>query len=167
MRQKQLYIVTNYFSPNPIFSFPQFKSNFRKVQLSQPNTGDRTAPTKKRILLVDDEKDIANMFKSGLERNGFIVDAFSDPMRALSHFKIDHYDLLILDVRMPSMSGFELWSEIRKIDNNAKVCFISAFEIHNEELGKYFPDEGEKCVVKKPVSMKDLVRAINDEIVGH
>jgi two-component system response regulator ResD len=63
---------------------------------------------------VDDEKDITFMFRSGLERNGFTVEVFNDPLEALSHFKPEYYDLLLLEVRMPGMSGFELCREIRK-----------------------------------------------------
>src|SRR5919204_6868931 len=88
---------------------------------------------KKSILLVDDEPDIIEILKVGLEDNGFKVDAFTDPELALSSFKAGTYDLLLLDVRMPKMNGFELYEQIKKIDNNnnnkAKVCYITAYEI--------------------------------------
>jgi len=115
-------------------------------------------------MVVDDEADISIMFKSGLERGGFAVDVFNDPLQALLQFKPEYYDLLLLDVRMPKMSGFELCSQLRKQDKTAKVCFISAFEIHEEEMKKYLPDEVDKCIVKKPVSMRELVRIISKEI---
>ncbi|MGA7900643.1 MAG: response regulator, partial [Nitrososphaeraceae archaeon] len=62
---------------------------------------------KNRILLVDDEPDIALAFRIGLEDNGFRVDAFDNPLKALSNFKADLYDLLLLDIKMPKMSGIE------------------------------------------------------------
>jgi two-component system catabolic regulation response regulator CreB/two-component system response regulator ChvI len=78
---------------------------------------------KNRILLVDDEQDITFAFRIGLEDNGFIVDTFNDPQEALSNFKAGLYDLLLIDVKMPKMNGFELYRDIEKIDNKAKVCF--------------------------------------------
>src|SRR5919204_4905954 len=79
---------------------------------------------KKSILLVDDEPDIIEILRVGLEDNGFRVDAFTDPELALSSFKSGAYDLLLLDVRMPKLNGFELYEQIKKIDNNkAKVCY--------------------------------------------
>jgi DNA-binding response OmpR family regulator len=77
--------------------------------------------TKKRILLVDDEYDIALAFKISLENNGFTVDTFNDPEEALSNFKAGLFDLLLIDVKMPKMNGFELYREIEKIDNKATV----------------------------------------------
>lgn len=130
---------------------------------SEPSTSPRAA---RRVMVVDDERDISMIFKSGLERNGFIVDVFNDPLDALSNFKEGFYDLMLLDIRMPRMSGLELYSEIKKKDGMAKACFVSAFEIHKDELAKYLPEEDGRCIVKKPVSMKDLVRIINDEISG-
>lgn len=115
-------------------------------------------------MLVDDERDISMMFKSGLERNGFEVEMFNDPEQALLHFKPDYYDLLLLDVRMPGMSGFELFAEIRKQESSARACFVSAYEIHEDELRKHLPEGYDKCIVKKPVTMKDLVGAINQEL---
>jgi DNA-binding response OmpR family regulator len=129
-----------------------------------PNTN--AGEQRKRIMVVDDEKDISLMFRSGLERNGFTVDVFNDPIEALSRFKPDYYDLLLLDVRMPRMSGFELFREIRKQDARARVCFISAFEIHQEELKSILPNQDDKCIVKKPISMKELVKIIGEEIAG-
>ena len=70
---------------------------------------------KKSILLVDDEADVIEILKVGLEDNGFKVDAFTDPELALSSFKAGTYDLLLLDVRMPKMNGFELYEQIKKL----------------------------------------------------
>src|ERR671930_49388 len=88
---------------------------------------------KKSILLVDDDPDIIETFKVGLEDNGFKVDAFTDPELALSSFKAGVYDLVLLDVRMPKLNGFQLYEETRKIDNKAKVCYITAYEINYEK----------------------------------
>ena len=120
----------------------------------------------KRILLVDDEPDIIEILKIGLEDNGFKVDAFTDPELALSSFKSGAYDLLLLDVRMPKLNGFELYEQIKKIDNKAKVCYITAYEINYEKIREEFPSLEVGCFIKKPIEIQDLVRRINAELVG-
>lgn len=140
----------------PLFSKARFTAN-------SPNVGS-AAQGRKKILIVDDEKDITLMFRSGLERNGFTVEVINDPLEALSRFRPNNYDLVLLDIRMPGMSGFELWGKIRERDKRVKVCFISAFEIHQEDMKKYLPEEDEKCIIKKPVSMKELVKIITEEL---
>jgi two-component system, OmpR family, response regulator ChvI len=122
---------------------------------------------KKSILLVDDEPDIINILRVGLEDNGFRVDAFTDAQEALSSFKAGTYDLLLLDVRMPKLNGFELYQEIKKIDNNnnkAKVCYITAYEINYEKIREEFPSLEVSCFIKKPIEIQDLVRRINTEL---
>ena len=79
-----------------------------------------------RIFVVDDEPDVKLALKVALEENGFEVDAFDDPVEALDSFTKGLYDLLILDIKMPKMHGFELYREIRRIDNEAKICFLTA-----------------------------------------
>jgi two-component system, OmpR family, response regulator ChvI len=93
-----------------------------------------TLQATKRILLVDDEPDITLSFNIGLEDYGFAVDAFNDPLLALSSFKIGLYRKAILDIKMPKMNGFELGSELKKIDNKIKISFISEFDIQEENL---------------------------------
>ena len=121
---------------------------------------------KKRILLVDDEYDIALAFKISLENNGFAVDTFNDPEEALSNFKAGLYDLLLIDVKMPKMNGFELYREIEKIDNKAKVCFITAFEVYYKSLRELFPTMRIDCFIKKPITTDDLVQRIKSELVA-
>src|ERR687885_734555 len=87
------------------------------------NKGDNK---NQRILIVDDEKDILLTLQLALEQNGFNVSLFDNPLAALSDFKIGLYDLAVLDVKMPQMNGFQLYEEIKKIDNSVKVCFITA-----------------------------------------
>ena len=121
---------------------------------------------KKRILLVDDEYDITFAFRIGLEDNGFAVDTFNDPEEALSNFKAGLYDLLLIDVKMPKMNGFELYREIEKIDNKAKVCFITAFEVYYKSLRELFPTVKVDCFIKKPITTDDLVERIMMELVA-
>ena len=92
-----------------------------------------------RILIVDDEVDIVTVYKSGLQRNGFEVESYSDPDQALLNFKPGAYDLAILDIRMPKMNGFQLCKAIRKLDENVKIFFMTAFEIQLSEFEKVLP----------------------------
>jgi two-component system, OmpR family, response regulator ChvI len=121
---------------------------------------------KKRILLVDDEHDITFSLGIGLENNGFAVDIFNDPQEALSNFKAGLYDLLLIDVKMPKMNGFELYQEIEKMDNKAKVCFITAFEVYYNSLRELFPTVKVDCYIKKPVTTDELVQRIKSELVA-
>ena len=66
---------------------------------------------KNRILIVDDEDDINLLFKMVLEDDGYKVDTFNDPLVALQNFSAGSYDLLLLDMLMPNMNGFELYSK--------------------------------------------------------
>jgi two-component system, OmpR family, response regulator ChvI len=90
-------------------------------------------------LFVDDEPDNTSIFRIALEDNGFDVDAFNNPTLALSSFKPDYYDLLVLDIKMPNMNGYELYQKIKKMDDKVKVCFLTAFgEQYTEEFKTRF-----------------------------
>ena len=123
---------------------------------------------KRKILVVDDEPDNASIFTMGLEDWGFEVDAFTEPLLALSTFKAGKkkYDLLILDIKMPYMNGFELYEEIRKIDNKVKVCFLTAFgEGYTEEFGRRFTSSSPNVsFIRKPIRLDDLVKKVNEMI---
>lgn len=118
---------------------------------------------KYRVMIVDDEQDITTIFRIGLESNQFIVTTFNDPLEALSKFKPGLYDLLILDIRMPGMNGFELYHKIRDIDDKVKVCFLTAFEEARGEFKSSFPFLEEiKCYLKKPIAVQDLIKRLLD-----
>jgi len=121
---------------------------------------------KRKILVVDDEPDNTSIFSMGLEDGGFEVDAFTDPLLALSTFKAGKkYDLLILDIKMPDMNGFELYEEIRKINNKVKACFLTAFgEGYTEEFGRRFSSSPNVSFIRKPIRVDDLVKKVNEVI---
>jgi DNA-binding response OmpR family regulator len=126
---------------------------------------------KRKILVVDDEPDNASIFTMGLEDWGFEVDTFTDPLLALSTFKAGKkkYDLLILDIKMPDMDGFDLYEEIRKLDNKVKACFLTAFgEGYTEEFGRRFPTSSpllsDVSFIRKPIRIDDLVKKVNEMI---
>ncbi len=116
----------------------------------------------RRVLIVDDEVDITDALKAGLERKGFKVDTFNDPVQAIANFKPSLYDISILDIRMPKMSGFELYREMRKVDGRASVCFFTAFDVHKEEFEKMFPDVKVMAFLKKPITIDNLVSSLNE-----
>jgi CheY-like chemotaxis protein len=116
----------------------------------------------KRILAVDDEPDLTMLCSLALEYYGFKVDTFNDPQEALSNYKPDHYDLVILDIKMPKMDGFELYDEIKKKDQKAKICFLTASELYYEEFRKkeyYALDKN--LFIRKPIGNEELLKEVN------
>jgi two-component system, OmpR family, response regulator ChvI len=115
----------------------------------------------KRILIVDDEPDIISVFEMVLKMSGFEVDAYNDSLLALSNFKPNSYGLVLLDIRMPKISGFELYKRMRNIDDRIKVCFMTAFEDYDREFKETFPTLDEaKCFIRKPKAIEDLVEHV-------
>lgn len=123
----------------------------------------------KRILFVDDEPDIKEAFKMGLENRGFKVDAFTDPFLALSDFRKSpaSYDMVILDIKMPTMDGFELYRQMRRIKDKVKVIFFSATERYFEDLNKLFPAIDKRQFIRKPITIDDFVREIRAQLDLH
>ena len=120
-----------------------------------------------KILLVDDEPDLTMTFKAILLEVGFIVDTYEDPLIALSKFKPHFYDLVILDIKMAKMNGFELYAKMLKRDDQVKVCFITAGEMYYNEVRKDDEEDEElyckldaQRFIQKPISNTDLVKRI-------
>ena len=121
--------------------------------------------SRRRILVVDDNPDVTFTVKTGLEASGlFEVDTFNDPELALSSFKPGLYDLALLDFRMLKMYGYELYDEMKKIDDKLKICFMTATYQDYEALRAAFPTVEVECYIQKPVEIKDLARRINAEL---
>jgi CheY-like chemotaxis protein len=135
----------------------------------------------KRILIVDDEPDITFTHRTVLEENGFKeVDVYNEPLLALQNFKSRVYSLLITDVAMPRMDGFELYKQIKKIDGRIKVVFVTASEVNYEALRELLPaDEQDKTAIlrgsregdeerihfiRKPVEIKEFIQRVNKEL---
>jgi CheY-like chemotaxis protein len=119
----------------------------------------------KKILLVDDEPDVIYAIKNMLEDNGFQIDSFNDSVLALKSYKINFYDLVILDIKMPKMDGFELYTKIREKDPKVKICFLTASEMYYEKFRKTLPEFRkiieEECFIQKPIKNEELIRKLN------
>ncbi|MGB8936230.1 MAG: response regulator, partial [Candidatus Nitrosopolaris sp.] len=126
----------------------------------------------KRILIVDDDADVTITFKEVIEDSNNSNDAnkrievytSNNPVVALSEFKPNFYDLLLVDINMPHMSGFELSEKILAIDINVKICFMSSGEINREALGEAYPTRQEGCFIRKPVTIDYLLKRIRSEL---
>ena len=118
----------------------------------------------KKILLIDDEPDVTYTIKKILEDNGLKVDSFNDPILALNYYKVDFYDLVILDIKMPKMDGFELYTKIREKEPKVKICFLTAIATFNEEFRKIRlvldKTSNEDYFLRKPINTKDLIKKL-------
>jgi CheY-like chemotaxis protein len=117
----------------------------------------------KRVMIVDDESDVNLAIKMVLEDSGFQVDSFTDPLLAFESVKGEagKYMLLVLDIRMPNMNGFELYKQIKKIDDKVKVCFLTAGEMDYEQFKKELsPALDENCYIQKPIQNEVLINRL-------
>ena len=130
----------------------------------------------KRILLIDDEPDITFTVKDILEDNGFQVDSFNDPILALNYYKVNFYDLVILDIKMPRIDGFQLYTKLREKDPKVKICFLTAIAIFTEEsktsILKLDKNIDKDFFIQKPISSEGVIKRItwiinkdNEEII--
>jgi CheY-like chemotaxis protein len=146
--------------------------NGNSLQKSQLSTSEKLSSFTKRILIVDDDPDIIFTFKKGLETENekssnkvfFKVNSYNDPLLALSEFKSDLYDLILIDINMPKMDGVELSSKISELDANVKICLVTAGEANVEVLRELYPTRGIGCFIKKPITIENLIRRIKTEL---
>ena len=120
----------------------------------------------KKILLVDDEPDITFTIKNMLYNTGFEIHTFNDPITPLKLYRRNFYDLVILEIKIPNMDGFELYIKIKEKDPTVKICFLTAIAIFDEESRKSRPEVDriitEECFIQKPITTKDLIKKLID-----
>ena len=150
---KKISSLRNLDSSSQLIQQDQLEQQVQKISLKT-----------KRIMLVEDEDDIILLFKMILESDvGLIVDSFTDPFSALNNFRPGLYDLILIDIALPKMNGFELYKKIRKLDNKVKICFLTAGEMYYEEVrNQVFPELEANCFIRKPITNEDLIQKVKD-----
>ena len=135
-------------------------------QIKQSPSSKATKTQNKRILIVDDNTDIAFTLQIGVEDNDSSMQVYSydNPVNALLDFKPNFYDLLLIDINMPLMNGFELCDKLLQKDINVKVCFMTAGEINMDAAREVHPLKSIGCFIKKPITTDALVRRIRAEL---
>ena len=143
-------------------------------QKSQSIPSEKLSAFARRILIVDDDPDITFTFKKAFEEanriNGgnnkisFHVNTYNDPIHALSEFKPDCYDLMLVDINMPKMNGFDFYAKILGLDINPRICFMSSGLINQEALREQYPSLSIGCFIKKPITIESLVRRVKSEL---
>ena len=114
----------------------------------------------KNIQLVDDDKDLVDLFKTFLEYDGYNVDAFTDPVDALYSFKKDIYDLVLLDLKIPNLNGLILSQKLKNIDPALLFCFITGNKEFIEHIKRYNLDI-DNIIIYKPIWLNELRIKVN------
>ena len=129
------------------------------------NVGVTKSSHSQRILVVDDEQDIVFTLKTILTEAGFTVDAFTNPSVAFEMFRPEKYELIILDIRMPGLNGFELYMKLLEQDNSIKVLFLTAvneFSMYAKFKNSVSPMSGKRYYLQKPVDLTKLLQRVDD-----
>jgi len=151
-----------------------FSSELQRQQMTSPSQQDPSSTEelpavgkKGRVLIVDNNTDITKSFGLALEDSGLFekVEQCNDPMLALSNFRPDTYDIVLLDVQMSDLNGFELCSKLREIDNKARVFFITPQDVDHSTLKEEFPLLEVKCLIPKTVTVSDLIKRLETELL--
>ena len=117
-------------------------------------------------MIVDDEPDVLAVFKSYLTSEGYQVEAFSDSYKALQSFATSeprHYDLLVLDIRMPTINGLQLYQRLKAVDPYIQVIFLSALEA-TDELVSILDGVKTVDVIRKPIDRKHFLQKVKASI---
>ena len=170
-RPQQQYLSGSSFLTDPNYLQDQ-KSRLDTIKETETKEQPQP-PFIKRILLVDDDPDITLTFKAGLDgynygdgdkKKRFEVYTYNDPLLLLEEFKPNFYDLLLTDIYMPNMNGFQLCEKILGLDINFRVCFMSALEVNAEALREVYPKVSFGCFIEKPITIEYLVKRLSAEL---
>ena len=132
-----------------------------------PNKNRNIRQYEPKVLVLDDDFDLATLVKQILQKDVFKnVFAFTDPLLALEHFRINHkdYSIIISDIRMPTMNGFEFVREARKINPKVKILLMTAFEINDKEFARVLPKPKIDGLIRKPASSKEILNIVSTVI---
>ncbi|MFL6418004.1 MAG: response regulator transcription factor [Nitrososphaeraceae archaeon] len=141
-------------------------SNPQEVQEGEGEIGiglnNQTRRTKKRILLVDDEPNLCTVYQIVLQDAGYECIPYTDSVKALQEFRPTYYDLILLDIKMPVLDGFELCKKIIELDKTVHIIFITASEAYYEKFrGQHFPELSKINYIQKPIGNEELVQKLN------
>jgi len=170
-RPQQQYLSGSSFLTDPNYLQDQ-KSRLDTIKETETKEQPQP-PFIKRILLVDDDPDITLTFKASLDgynygdgdkKKRFDVYTYNDPLLLLEEFKPNFYDLLLTDIYMPNMNGFQLCEKILGLDINFRVCFMSALEVNAEALREVYPKVSFGCFIEKPITIEYLVKRLSAEL---
>jgi two-component system response regulator ChvI len=129
------------------------------------NNNDNKDKPLARVVVVEDDPDLAHIFEVGLLMNGFLVDVFTNPEEALQNFQSnskDYYSLMLSDIRMPKMSGIQLAKKVKEANPRIKVVLITAYEVKDNEFSEVFPPIHIDGFIQKPISITELTNKILD-----
>ena len=116
---------------------------------------------KRKVLVIDDEPDICMIYQMVLEDAGYECVSYIDPVKALQQFRPNYYDLVLLDIKMPVLNGFELCKKIREVDRTVHIIFITAAGAYYEKFrSQHYPQLGKVNYIQKPVGNEELVQIV-------
>lgn len=149
---------------------PHWQNNQEGQKLLESK--EKLSPFVKRILIVDEDPDTVFTFKKVFEeanriggnKTSFQVNAYNDPLVALLEFKPDYYDLMLVDINMAEMNGFDFCMKILELDANPRFCFMSSGLINQEALREQYPSLSIGCFIMKPITMENLIRRVRSEL---
>ena len=144
-------------------------SNPQEVQEGEGEIGIglNNQTKRNRILLVDDEPDICMVYQMVLQDAGYECRSYTDSIKALQEFRVNYYDLILLDIKMPVLNGFELCKRIREVDRTVHIIFITASEAYYEKFrGQHFPELGKINYIQKPIGNQELVQIVNTVVAN-
>ena len=102
------------------------------------------------------------VYQMMLEDAGYYCISYTDSVKPLQEFKPYFYDLILLDIKMPVLNGFELCKRIREIDKTVHIIFITASEAYYEKFrSQHFPELGKVNYIQKPIGNEELVQIVN------
>ena len=139
-------------------------SNPQEVQEGEGEIGIglNNQTKRNRILLVDDEPDLCTVYQIVLQDAGYECIPYTDSIKALQEYRPTYYDLILLDIKMPVLDGFELCKKIREVDRTVHIIFITASEAYYEKFrGQHFPELGKINYIQKPIGNEELVQIVN------
>ena len=150
--------------------YSEIKRETIRTEKLKPDTINSTSSPsqpqqQKRILVIDDNPDIVFTLRVGLESDPTMhVFGFDNPVTALVEFKPNFYDLLLIDVNMPLLDGFQLAQNLVRRDLNVRICFMTSGEINMNAAREVHPLRSIGCFIKKPISAEELLKRIRAEL---